>query len=165
MCVCVVGIGNRWAGDDGVGLEAVRRLEAAWAPAGAGRDGEVAFLTLPHAGVELIEVMGRCDLLILVDAVSSGATPGTVHSEVWRPDRLAARGTERASSHGLGVREALGLAAALGKLPPRVILWGIEVASTAPGEGLSPAVAATLPIVVAGLCRELETQRPAGGAR
>jgi Ni,Fe-hydrogenase maturation factor len=45
----------------------------------------------------------------------------------------------------------------MGRLPSQVIFWGVEVASTAPGEGLSPAVAAALPIVVGRLRRELQT--------
>ena len=151
MRLCVVGIGNRWASDDGVGPEVVRRLQDEVPP-----DRPVTFATLPQADLALLELMDRCDRLILVDAVVSGAPPGTVHRERWRPGLLEGRGVERASSHGLGLREVLALAASLGRLPAQVGLWGVEIVSTAPGEGLSPAVAAALPAIVARLRRELE---------
>ena len=151
MRLCVVGIGNRWASDDGVGPEVVHRLQAEVPP-----DCPVTFATLPQADPALLELMGRCDRLILVDAVVSGAPPGTVHRERWRSGLLGERGVERASSHGLGLREVLELAATLGRLPVQVELWGVEIVSTAPGEGLSPAVAAALPAIVAQLRQELE---------
>jgi len=160
MHICIVGIGNPWASDDGVGSEVVRRLQAEY---GVGDQGAIKFMTLPQPGVELLDLMDHCDVLMLVDAVSSGAPPGTLHREEWRPGLLDSRGVERASSHGFGVREVLDLATALGRLPGQVILWGVEVASTEPGEGLSPAVAAAVPSVVARLRRELEGWPSASG--
>lgn len=159
--LCVVGVGNPFASDDGVGPEVVRRLAAEYQSGsgrGVARDAPpVMFVTLEQAGVELIDLMDRCDALILIDAVSSGAPPGAIHREEWRPGALDSRGIERASSHGLGVREILSLANAMERLPARVVLWGIELASTEPGEGFSPAVAAALPSLVTHLQRELKT--------
>jgi hydrogenase maturation protease len=155
--IYVVGLGNPWASDDGAGLEVVHRLQTEWLAAGRNPEATVTFVTLPQAGLELMDFVDRGDVLILVDAVFSHAPPGTIQHEVWRAGLLAPRGTERASSHGFGIQEVLGLAAAMGRLPSQVIFWGVEVASTAPGEGLSPAVAAALPIVVGRLRRELQT--------
>lgn len=179
--ICVVGVGNVYASDDGVGPEIVRRLYrepfgkrfdsllgdepttllstgVVEEPGSAGviDSGSVDFVTLRQAGVELLELMDRCDVLFVVDAVSSGAPAGTVHREQWRPNVLASRGVDRASSHGFGVRELLDLAAALDRLPACVVLWGIEIASTEPRTGLSPAVADAVPGIVARLKHELE---------
>lgn len=148
MRVCVVGVGNVYASDDGVGPEIVKRLQT--------DSDAVEFVALRQAGVELLDLMDRCDVLFVVDAVSSGAPAGTVHREEWTADTLASRGVERASSHGLGVREMLDLAAALDRLPARVILWGVEMASTEPKKGLSPAVADAVPAIVARIEHELE---------
>jgi hypothetical protein len=56
-------------------------------------------------------------------------------AETWESGMLAARGVQRASSHGFGVRELLEMAEVMGKLPARVELWGIEIASTEAGQG------------------------------
>jgi len=100
--------------------------------------------------------------LILVDARVSERPPGTLHHEKWQSGALAPRGVERASSHGFGVRELLEMAAVLGKLPARVQLVGIEIASTAPGRGLSPEVERAVERAVAGVVAMLVGKMKSG---
>jgi hydrogenase maturation protease len=159
--IYVIAVGNSLASDDGVGPEVVRQLQAVYRkarPKQAGPTGggpTVKFRTLHQMPANLLDFVGRCDHLILVDAVSSGAPPGTVHREVWHPGLLVSRGNERASSHGLGLGEVLDLAAALGRLKAKVELWAIEVHSTEPGHHLSPVVQAAVPGLVDRLLGEL----------
>jgi hydrogenase maturation protease len=47
----------------------------------------------------------------------------------------------RASTHHFGLAEAVELARAVGKLPPKMVVFGIEAERLDLGEGLSPAVA------------------------
>ncbi len=138
MQIHVVGIGNEWAGDDGLGPAVVRRAQTVYERRyGQDPSRPVTFTTLTGSPLDLLEMSRPDDLLIIVDAVSSGAAPGTVHQIEWEPGCLAARGREAAACHGWGVREALALASALGRLPARVLLWGVEVAVTEPGTGLT----------------------------
>ncbi len=63
--------------------------------------------------------------VILVDTVVTGSSPGTIH--VW--DAIAqplAREPFRCSTHALGVAEAIEMVRALGRLPARVTIYGIE---------------------------------------
>ena len=106
--------------------------------------------------LSLLDMMAHCQRLIIVDAVMSRAAPGTLHRREWRADAVESRGVERASSHGFGVGELLSMAAALDRLPPRVELWGIEIASTASGPGLTPAVERGVANAAAALQEELE---------
>jgi len=167
--IYVVGVGNSWASDDGVGPEVVRQLQSAYRKLRgrqAGTNGglpAIHFVTLCQVPANLLDFVGRCDRLILVDAVSSGAPPGVVHHEVWRPGLIVSRGNQAASSHGLGLGEVLDLAAALGRLKATVELWAIEVDSTAPGHHLSPAVQAAVPGLVDRLLRELVADPAAAG--
>jgi hydrogenase maturation protease len=169
MRLCIVGIGNTWASDDAVGPKVVRRLQNQPPPISRqplqqtnGDEPEaevrpvVIFQTLAQPPVELLDLMEHCDILIVVDAVISGAPPGTIHRHLWSPDLLSSRGQERASSHGLGLREMLELAAKLEQLPAKVVLFGIEIKSTELGHGLSAEVAEALPQVVEQLRREIE---------
>ncbi len=153
-CTLLLGIGNAWASDDGVGPEVVRRVQAWWEGLeGLERNatGEVGFVIMAQPDLSLIDLMADCDRLIVVDGVMSGARPGTLHRQVWEAGMLGGKGVERASSHGFGVKELLEMARALGKLPARVELWGVEIASTAPGRGLSPEVAGAVDDVVRAL--------------
>jgi hydrogenase maturation protease len=166
--ICVVGIGNAWASDDGIGPQIVEQLSRlyvdtppdAWSQNGRGDKLNVApvvtFKTMPRPDVSLLSSFSGSDVLIVVDAVVGNTPPGTVHRQIWQPGLLDSRGVERASSHGFGVREVLNLAETLGQLSTQVILWGIEVASTEPGQGLSPNVAAALPTIVDQLLNELQ---------
>jgi hydrogenase maturation protease len=75
----------------------------------------------------------------VLDAVSSGAEPGTIH----RLDALAAQLPAelfRGSTHALGVAEAVELGRALDRLPERMLVLGIEGKRFDAGAGLSPEV-------------------------
>ncbi|MCB0173545.1 MAG: hydrogenase maturation protease [Anaerolineae bacterium] len=148
MKICVAGVGKPWATDDAVGPTIVRQLASRFEAAPPATGVDLAFTTSSEPAVDLLHLMEGADQVIIIDAVRSGAPPGTIHRQVWLPGLIESRGVERASSHGLGVREILALAAELGRLPDQVFLWGVEVVSTEPGYGLSPPVAAVLPNVV-----------------
>ncbi len=132
----VIGIGNPWRGDDGVGHAVVEAL--------AGTPG-LTTATCSGEPAELMELWQGHDPVILVDAVVTGAAPGTLH-------RLDAREPlprgARYSSHGIGLAEAVELARSLGDLPETLIVHGIEPARLEDGAGLSPEVRDTLARVI-----------------
>ena len=102
----------------------------------------------------LLEGWGDADLLVLVDAVKSGAEPGTVH-RVEVGEHGLPRELGLTSSHVFGVEETIELARTLGRLPERVVVFGIEAKSLAAGESLTPAVAAAIEPVAEAVRREL----------
>ncbi len=57
-------------------------------------------------------------------------------------------GTGRAGTHAFGVGAAVELARALRRLPPRVVLVGVEAAAFDHGAPLTPEVAAAMPDAV-----------------
>ena len=85
---------------------------------------------------------------MLVDAVSSGAPPGTVHRFEPNGTPLPAELFGASSTHALGLAEALELARSLDRLPEHVVVLGIEGASFDFGKGLTPEVAAAVDRVV-----------------
>jgi hydrogenase maturation protease len=139
----IIGIGSPF-GDDRLGWVVAERLRAH--PAIRALGGEVEVLTADRPGPRLIELWRGAASVILVDAVRSGAAPGTLFR--LDADEAMALGAG-ASSHGFGMGETLLLARTLGALPPRLSLLGAEAAETATcGESLSAAVAAALPALV-----------------
>ena len=125
----MIGVGNPWRCDDGAGL-AVARLLAGTLPDGVEvleREGEPA---------SLIDAWEGADSVWVADAISSGAAAGTVR-------RLDASAQElppelfRTSTHHLGLAEAVELARALGRLPQRLVVYGVEGASFAIGDELT----------------------------
>ena len=168
MTTLILGIGNEWASDDGVGPEVVRRLQDRMKDPGGGipdpggipetggvQAAAVDFRILAQPDLSLLDLLAGYTDLLVVDAVVSGSPPGTVHRQQWQPGALESRGLQRASSHGFGVRELLEMGAVLGKLPARVEFVGIEITSTEPGRGLSPEVEGAVDGVVEELVRML----------
>ena len=119
--VRILGIGSPVAGDD-LGW----RLAEALGQAGLPRyfpAGMVHVTLCDRPGSLLLPAMRGARLAILLDAMRSGALPGTVR----RLDMLELDdSTGLLSSHGFGVAEALALGRALEDLPPRVLIYGIE---------------------------------------
>jgi len=147
--VVVVGVGNAYRGDDGAGLAVAERLRER-VPAG------VDVVTCEQEASRVIDAIEDREAAVLVDASSSGSPPGTVHRFDASADAVPARAF-RSSTHAFGVGEAVELARALGKLPPRVVVFGVEGEEFAAGEGLSPAVAAAIEPVAEAVLEELCT--------
>lgn len=132
----VCGIGNEYRGDDGAGIAVARRVVTA--------DPSICLVGPLGEPLDLLGQWDEADLAVVVDAVCSGAPPGTIHvGELCPPPRQEHRrrrpGT--ASTHGLGVDDVLELARLLGSAPARVVLVGIEGADFSPGRRLAPGVA------------------------
>jgi hydrogenase maturation protease len=144
----VIGVGNPWRTDDGAGPAVARALRGRLGPG-------VRVVERTGEATELIEALDGAATAILVDAVSSGGPPGTVHR---LPGAVLAAAPAPASTHGLSLGHALDLARALRRLPGRVVLYGIEVADVGHGDALSPAVARAVGRVADLIVRDVGAQ-------
>lgn len=129
----VAGIGHPDRQDDAVGPSVARAVAALGIPA--------VECQAPLAILDLLDA--ELDGLVVVDAVCTGATPGTVHVR-----DLARRPLPPAwvnGTHGFGLAAVLDLARNLGRVPQRVIVVGVEAAGFAVGAPMSPAVRAAIP--------------------
>ena len=143
----VIGIGNRDRGDDGVGRVIARRLRGRL-PGGVEireHDGEA---------TGLLEWLAGADIAIIADAAISGAAPGAIRRLDCRAAELPREFAE-ASTHGLGLAEAIALARALGDLPRVCIVYVVEIAAIAQGRDPSPEVARAVDDVAARIIGEL----------
>jgi hydrogenase maturation protease len=137
--ILVIGIGNPDRGDDGVGRAVASHLKRS-APAGTSvveSDGNIA---------DLLDKMEGWGKVIIVDASQSGAAPGTVR-RIDVSDRPLPPDAFGASTHGLGLAQAVDLARILGNLPLHCIVFAVEGASFAIGATLSLEVEAAVAAV------------------
>lgn len=136
--VRVVGVGSLGAGDDAAGVLAVRAARTELERLG------VEVLEV-GAAVHLIDALQGADAVVVVDAVRSpGLRPGEILRVEAGLEGLPVELRSSLSSHGLGVAEAIALAAALSG-PPRIVVLGVQVAETRAGALVSDPVAAALP--------------------
>lgn len=120
MLIRIIGIGSPF-GDDAAGLEAARLLAQAPPPS-------CEVIVADRPGANLVELIKDIDAAILIDAVQSGASPGTLLELGF--DELARSPARFVSSHDLGVAAAIQLARKLGCAPARGKVLGIEIAPT-----------------------------------
>ena len=138
--IVAIGIGNEYRSDDGVGIAIARRLRERFLT-------KITVLEESGEGATLIDSWKGATWVMLVDAVRSGAPPGTIH----RLDACAApvpTGFFHYSTHAFSVAEAIELARSLDQLPPHLIVYGIEGENFAAGEELSTAVEQAIEAVV-----------------
>lgn len=125
----VIGVGNEFRGDDGVGRNVVRQL-AEKIPSG------VELHESTGEALSLMELWGNASKAILVDATEGGEAPG----EVFRMD-ASEEGLPttffHASTHAFSVAEAIEMARSLGQLPEIVIVYGIQGTRFEHGNDLS----------------------------
>jgi hydrogenase maturation protease len=149
----VIGVGNTFLRDDGVGVRVVECLErlATFDPMSL-----PAHTRLVDGGtldMDLLRVANGARALLLVDGVDLDLAPGSI--EVLRGDAITAAGGQPSGSASGGVGELLAIANLMGWLNEPVALVGIQVADVGFGGGLSPHVEAALPLAVEAARHEL----------
>ncbi|WP_226900575.1 hydrogenase maturation protease [Nonomuraea phyllanthi] len=142
----VIGVGNDARGDDAAGLQVARLLRDMLPPR---------ILVAESSGdpMHLVATWSGAQLAIVIEAVSSGAAPGTVHHDV--SPRLTH--PWQGSSHALGLADAIALAAALDRLPRDLHIYGIEGADFAVEAPVTPAVQAAIRETAQAIGRRLKT--------
>lgn len=123
----VIGVGNPSRGDDGAGLEVARRVRSR---------GSYQIVGGPY---EMIEMWEGAEDVVVVDAARSGSLAGTVHRFEAHSGPLPG-GVLSTSTHSIGVADAIEMARTLGRLPERLVVYGIEVQDVTPGRGLTTRV-------------------------
>ena len=144
----VLGIGNLLLGDEGVGIRVVENLLARYS-----LPPEVEALDGGTMGMALLPYLAGRKLLILVDAVRTGAAPGTlVQRELADP---AAFFRERISPHQIGIAEVLAVAALTNELPGRMVVIGVVPQAMETGLDLSPEIEAKVAVLADMVAAEL----------
>lgn len=147
----VICVGNEFRSDDGVGLVVASELDRLRLPdvVVTASDGEL---------TELLDIWADADLAIVVDAIRCRpASPGRIRRT--GVDALRT-GPGNASSHSLGIPDALALGRVLGRIPGVLVVIAVEAACLDVGVGLSEPVAAAVPRAVEAVLRELKRAEP-----
>ncbi len=146
----VVGLGNRYRRDDGVGVAVADELNGLALPG-------VRVVTGIVEPMSLLEAWSGAGLAVLIDAAAATTTPapGRVRrcglGDVATCDGLSSHGVDLVRTHALGE--------ALGRVPGELVLLTVEVADTGHGTGLTPRVERAVPDVVGMASAEIDRWR------
>ncbi|MDQ3925409.1 MAG: hydrogenase maturation protease [Actinomycetota bacterium] len=124
--ILVAGVGNIFLGDDGFGVEVVRRLAGRELPEGV----EVADFGI--RGMDLAYALqDDYELVVFVDATPRGEKPGTVY--LLEPE-IEEDGEVTLDTHGMDPLKVIKLSRALGAKPARTLVVGCEPQVVISGE-------------------------------
>lgn len=142
----VIGVGNVFRRDDGVGPAIAAEVEAMRLP------GVRVVCTAETAAI--LDAWSGTEVAVVVDA-AGGGSPGRVR----RCDLQDLVEGPSLTSHELSLTLTYELARALDRAPGRVVVVSVDVADTGHGEGLTPLVRAALPQAVLAVLDVLGGQR------
>lgn len=154
MKILVLGIGNTLLTDEGVGIAAMRELQAQY-----GEREDMEFLDGGTLSFTLAVPISECDALLVIDAAELGAAAGTVRSfEGEEMDRFLG-GNRKNSVHEVGLLDLMSISRLTGHWPEQRALIGVQPAVVGWGETLTTEVAAALPEIGATACGIIERFR------
>ena len=146
--ILIAGVGNELRQDDAFGVLLAQKLQEE-----AGFPDSVKVMEIGSAGIHLVQqLFDKYDVLVLLDVVSWGGEPGTIHfKEIEVKDIRELPPEEKnefmADMHYINPLKALMLAKALNVYPQKVLFLGCESAAHEEiGIGLSPAVSNAIPL-------------------
>jgi hydrogenase maturation protease len=150
--IVVIGLGNTYRRDDGVGVTVAAALGELALPG-------VTVMTDVAEPTGLLEAWSGAELAVVIDAVVAiPPTPGRVRRCSLSDVEAAAGGL---SSHSIDIGRTHALGQALGRVPDALVVYTVEVTDTSHGIGLTPGVAASVPELVGAVAAEIiKTSRP-----
>lgn len=144
----IIGIGNPHRGDDAIGCILARKLMQ------QGSFTEDRIIMHDGEPASLMAQWASHDKVILLDAVRSGQPPGTLIKLDLVNERLP-QTFFHCSTHAFGIAEAVELARAMGALPEKLLLYGIEAQHFDAGAPLSDAVMLRLDAILTTILTDL----------
>ena len=144
-----MGMGNLLLKDEGVGVHVIHALKEK-----NNLPENVELVDAGTAALDVLQILGDVDKLIVIDAVKGGCTSGTLYK--FNPSDIRSANRATTSLHQLSFIEALSIVERLGKAPKNVTIIGIEPKEIAIGLELSPEITETIPKVIR-LVREMIT--------
>lgn len=127
--ILLIGIGNPFRGDDGVGCVIAGKIKAL-------NLANVSCMEHQGEGIDLIEQWKDFSTVIVIDAVSCEEKPGTIFRFELPPDELP-KSVFACSTHALNIADVIHLAKILNQCPEKIIAYGIAGKTFEMGQGFS----------------------------
>jgi hydrogenase maturation protease len=140
-CTIVLGLGNTLNRDEGLGVHALKALDA--------QLGIIPGLELLDGGVlglNLLPLVEDCSHLLVLDAIDARKSAGTV-IELTK-EQIPLYAGVKLSQHQITFQEVLGLANIRGLLPQNLHMIGIQPEDISIGLEMSPTVEHAIPAVI-----------------
>ncbi len=137
--VGIIGTGNSFMGDDGVGVAVLKLLTAETIP------DDVALIDIGTSGLNLLHALAKIgDTAVIVDAVDFGGS--VAETRCFSPEDIKSiKQSSGLSSHEGDLLTMIELSKELGECPEIILIFAIQPASMTPSMKLSPPLKMKLP--------------------
>jgi hydrogenase maturation protease len=150
--IVVIGVGNDFRSDDGVGLYVARAIGALNLPG-------VDVIAGVADGSNLMTAWEDSRAVFIIDCALSGAEAGTIHIFNGLTDKIPADLFPRYSTHAIDIPESIKLGRLLENLPAQLTVYAVEGENLAAGVDLTYKVKTAAGKVVAMIQKAVETLR------
>ncbi|GEM_PF-832552 len=148
----VIGFGNKFLSDDGIGPIMIEELEKTV----LSKDKNIELIDLGTSGTDLIFQIKECHRIIIIDALDAGQDAGKVIRIKEKDiEHFCNEGLKSLSLHDLNLADVLKLARAM-KLKTDITIIGIKPLNMEFGEELSPAIQEKIPEMISLVDRALK---------
>jgi len=148
MRAVVLGIGNTILSDEGVGVRAVEAFQRCYR-----LPENVVAVDGGTSSMEMLDELSDLDLLVVLDTIVAGKTPGTVIRLAGFDVPVFFR--RKLSPHQIGLSDVLASLEFLGSAPKDMVVIGVQPVTLELGMELSPVVGEKVPEMVALAAAEL----------
>lgn len=140
----VIGFGNKFLSDDGIGPVIIEKLEKSRLL----KEKNIELSDLGTSGTDLIFHIKECPRIIIIDALDAGQDPGKVIRIKEKDiEHFCNEGILSLSLHDLNLADILKLARAM-KLKTEITIIGIKPLNIELGDGLSPEIQEKIPEII-----------------
>jgi len=151
--IVVIGVGNDFRSDDGVGLYIARTVGGLNLPG-------VTTIVGVADGSNLMTAWENSRAVFIIDCALSGSEAGTIHIFDGLTEDIPADLFPRFSTHAIDIPESIKLGRILGGLPPLLTVYAIEGENLAAGADLTYKVKTAAERVVAMIRKSIEEILP-----
>ncbi len=145
----IIGFGNKYMSDDGIGIRTIEELEKEKDLKGA------ELIDGGTSGLDLIFYLQTSDKIILIDAVDAGQKTGEIKVlSAGNIEKFVTRKLSSYSLHDFDLSQVLGMAKSLGLLS-RLTIIGIKPKKIDFGTALSPEIEKRMPDLLAEVKKEI----------
>ena len=137
--ILILCIGNILLRDEGIGVRVIENLFQKNIP------NAIELVDGGTSGADLIDILADRQKVIIIDAVESAKSPGTVIR--FEQNNLENIPNSALSLHELGIADTLKMTAKLNCQPQEVIFYGVQPKDISPGLELSVEIADSIPII------------------
>ncbi|MFH2036621.1 MAG: hydrogenase maturation protease [Candidatus Zixiibacteriota bacterium] len=131
--IVIVGFGNEFRKDDGLGLYVARRLKNEM-------PGGINIVEGIHDGYALLNTWDKSSTVFIIDCAVSGKKPGTIYRFDALHEKIPSDLFDGFSTHTISLIDAIELADILEKLPEGLFVYGVEGKDYSTGVGLTPEI-------------------------